>query len=91
MRVSVTALALGLLVSLPLAVAARNRPIMRGALLGLASVVQTVPGLALLAISPKAWEFMESSRLPRYYFDLRREILWRSPGTALRLAWKALQ
>ena len=49
-RVSVTALALGLLVSLPLAVAARNRPIMRGALLGLASVVQTVPGLALLAL-----------------------------------------
>jgi osmoprotectant transport system permease protein len=49
-RVSVTALALGLLVSLPLAVAARNRPILRGALLGLASVVQTVPGLALLAL-----------------------------------------
>jgi osmoprotectant transport system permease protein len=49
-RVSVTALALGLLVSLPLAVAARNRPIMRGALLGLASIVQTVPGLALLAL-----------------------------------------
>src|ERR1700733_453383 len=49
-RVSVTALALGLLVSLPLAVAARNRPVMRGALLGLASIVQTVPGLALLAL-----------------------------------------
>ena len=31
------------------------------------------PGLALLAISPKAWERMESSTLPRYYFDLRRE------------------
>src|SRR6202048_107410 len=49
-RVSVTALALGLLVSLPLAIAARNHPGMRGALLGLASVVQTVPGLALLAV-----------------------------------------
>jgi osmoprotectant transport system permease protein len=49
-RVSVTALALGLLVSLPLAVAARNHPVMRGALLGLASIVQTVPGLALLAL-----------------------------------------
>jgi osmoprotectant transport system permease protein len=49
-RVSVTALALGLLVSLPLAIAARNRPVMRGALLGLASIVQTVPGLALLAL-----------------------------------------
>ncbi|WP_291863440.1 ABC transporter permease/substrate-binding protein [Bradyrhizobium sp.] len=49
-RVSVTALALGLAVSLPLAIAARNRPIPRGALLGLASIVQTVPGLALLAL-----------------------------------------
>ena len=49
-RVSVTALALGLLASLPLAIVARNRPLMRGALLGLASIVQTVPGLALLAL-----------------------------------------
>ena len=31
------------------------------------------PGLALLAISPKAWARMESAKLPRYYFDLRRE------------------
>jgi osmoprotectant transport system permease protein len=49
-RVSVAALALGLAVSLPLAIAARNRRVVRGALLGLASVVQTVPGLALLAL-----------------------------------------
>ena len=49
-RVSVTALALGLALSLPLAVIARHRPVMRGALLGLASIVQTVPGLALLAL-----------------------------------------
>ena len=49
-RVSVTALALGLLVSLPLAIAVRNRRVPRGILLGLASVVQTVPGLALLAL-----------------------------------------
>ena len=49
-RVSVTALALGLAASLPLAIAARDRPLMRGALLGLASIVQTVPGLALLAL-----------------------------------------
>ena len=49
-RVSVTALALGLAISLPLAIIARHRPIMRGALLGVASVVQTVPGLALLAL-----------------------------------------
>jgi osmoprotectant transport system permease protein len=49
-RVSVTALALGLLVSLPLAVAVRHRRVPRGALLGFASIVQTVPGLALLAL-----------------------------------------
>ena len=49
-RVSVAALALGLAVSLPLAIIARHRPVMRGALLGFASIVQTVPGLALLAL-----------------------------------------
>src|SRR3954452_15278554 len=49
-QVSVAALALGLLVSLPLAIIARRRPVMRGALLGFASIVQTVPGLALLAL-----------------------------------------
>jgi aspartate aminotransferase-like enzyme len=31
------------------------------------------PGLALLAVSPKAWQRMESAKLPRYYFDLRHE------------------
>jgi osmoprotectant transport system permease protein len=49
-RVSVAALLLGLAVSLPLALMARNRPVLRGALLGFASIVQTVPGLALLAL-----------------------------------------
>ena len=49
-RVSVAALALGLAVSLPMAIAARNHGLMRGVLLGLASIVQTVPGLALLAL-----------------------------------------
>src|SRR4051794_1214891 len=49
-RVSAAALALGLAVSLPLAIVARRRPVMRGALLGFASIVQTVPGLALLAL-----------------------------------------
>src|ERR1700709_1822232 len=54
-RVSVTALALGLAVSLPLAIAARNQTVtraavLRAALLRLASVVRAVPGLALLAL-----------------------------------------
>jgi osmoprotectant transport system permease protein len=48
--VSVTALALGLAVSLPLALAARRRAALRGLLLAVASVAQTIPGLALLAL-----------------------------------------
>ncbi|MDH2404768.1 glycine betaine ABC transporter substrate-binding protein [Bradyrhizobium sp. SSUT18] len=49
-RVSLAALALGLIVSLPLAILTRNRPAPRAILLALASIVQTVPGLALLAL-----------------------------------------
>jgi osmoprotectant transport system permease protein len=48
--VSITALALGLGISLPLAIASARRPLLRAALLGVASVVQTIPGLALLAL-----------------------------------------
>ncbi|MDP2409235.1 MAG: ABC transporter permease/substrate-binding protein [Pseudolabrys sp.] len=48
--VSLTALALGLGISLPLAIWARQRPALRGSLLAVASVVQTIPGLALLAL-----------------------------------------
>jgi osmoprotectant transport system permease protein len=50
LRVSAAALALGLLVSFPLALLVRNRPGWRGAFLAIASIVQTVPGLALLAL-----------------------------------------
>ncbi|HEY7457735.1 MAG TPA: ABC transporter permease/substrate-binding protein, partial [Xanthobacteraceae bacterium] len=48
--VSVTALALGLAVSLPLAIAATRRPGLRWPLLAFASLIQTIPGLALLAL-----------------------------------------
>jgi osmoprotectant transport system permease protein len=48
--VSLVALAIGLGISLPVAVASRHRPILRGTLLTIASVVQTIPGLALLAL-----------------------------------------
>jgi aspartate aminotransferase-like enzyme len=51
------------------------------------------PGLAFLSISPKAWAFAETSKLPRYYFNLKREkksaaggeSSW-TPNTALLLA-----
>ncbi|MGP9812062.1 ABC transporter permease/substrate-binding protein [Rhodopseudomonas sp. NSM] len=49
-RVSLAALALGLAISLPLAMVTRHNPILRGALLGFAGIVQTIPGLALLAL-----------------------------------------
>jgi osmoprotectant transport system permease protein len=48
--VSLTALALGLAVSFPLSLYAVRRPHLRTALLGVASIVQTIPGLALLAL-----------------------------------------
>jgi aspartate aminotransferase-like enzyme len=31
------------------------------------------PGLAMIALSPKAWAMSESSDLPKFYFDLTRE------------------
>jgi osmoprotectant transport system permease protein len=48
--VSLSALAIGLGISLPVAIASRHRPVLRGTLLTVASVVQTIPGLALLAL-----------------------------------------
>jgi osmoprotectant transport system permease protein len=48
--VSLTALALGLGISLPVAFLSLRRPWLRAAALTAASVVQTIPGLALLAL-----------------------------------------
>jgi len=47
---SMSALALGVAISLPLAVVASRRPRLRFAALAVASLVQTIPGLALLAL-----------------------------------------
>jgi aspartate aminotransferase-like enzyme len=51
------------------------------------------PGLAFMSISPKAWAFSETSKLPRYYFNLKKEkknaangeSSW-TPATSLLLA-----
>lgn len=48
--VSLAALALGLGISLPVAILSVRKPWLRGVLLTAASVVQTIPGLALLAL-----------------------------------------
>jgi osmoprotectant transport system permease protein len=47
---SLSAMALGLAISLPLAIAASRMAWLRGPSLGIASIVQTIPGLALLAL-----------------------------------------
>ena len=40
---------------------------------GSQKAVMMTPGLSYIAISPRAWDRMESSYNPRYYFDLRKE------------------
>jgi aspartate aminotransferase-like enzyme len=40
---------------------------------GSQKAVMIPPGLAYLAVSQRAWDRMETSRNPRYYFDLRKE------------------
>src|SRR5262245_59402855 len=50
MLLSLAALAAGLAISLPLGIIATRRPRLAEWVLGLASVVQTVPSLALLAL-----------------------------------------
>ncbi len=40
---------------------------------GSQKAVMIPPGLSYLAIGPRAWDRMEASYNPRYYFDLRKE------------------
>lgn len=40
---------------------------------GSQKAVMIPPGLAYLAVSDRAWKAMDSSKNPRYYFDLRKE------------------
>jgi len=40
---------------------------------GSQKAVMIPPGISYLAIGPRAWDRMESSYNPRYYFDLRKE------------------
>jgi|UniRef100_A0A7C3WR11 aspartate aminotransferase-like enzyme len=32
------------------------------------------PGLAFVALSPKAWEFVKTSKCPKYYFDFAKQL-----------------
>jgi osmoprotectant transport system permease protein len=49
-QVSIAAMVIGILVSLPLAIFSVRRPALRNTLLGAASIVQTIPGIALLTL-----------------------------------------
>lgn len=42
------------------------------------------PGLAFLSISPKAWKFAETSNLPHFYFNLKKE---KKSGDAGESSW----
>jgi len=42
------------------------------------------PGLAFLAISPKAWKFTETATLPHYYFNFKKE---KKSGDAGESSW----
>ena len=42
------------------------------------------PGLAFLAVSPKAWKFTETATLPHFYFNLKKE---KKSGDAGESSW----
>ncbi len=44
------------------------------------------PGLAFLSVSPKAWAHAETAKLPRFYFNLKREKKFAGNGES---AWTA--
>ena len=67
---SAAALALGIGIGLPLAVLAARKPAFRGPLLGVASLIQTIPGLALLAIFYPVLLALSSLTKPALGFDL---------------------
>ncbi len=52
--------------------------------IGSQKAFMTPPGLAAVAVSPKAWELVERSSSPRYYFDFRKarkKIMEKEPQT----------
>ena len=67
---SAAALALGIGIGLPLAILAVRKPAWRGPLLGVASLIQTIPGLALLAIFYPVLLALSSVTKPAFGFDL---------------------
>jgi aspartate aminotransferase-like enzyme len=54
-------------------------------------VIAAPPGVAMLAVSPRAWDAIETSKTPRFYFDLLKarefarqgQMPWTSPVSAM--------
>ena len=67
---SAAALALGIGIGLPLAILSARRPRWRGPLLGIAGLIQTIPGIALLAIFYPVLLALSSLTKPALGFDL---------------------
>ncbi len=67
---SAAALGIGIGIGLPLAVLAARKPRWRGPLLGAASLIQTIPGIALLAIFYPVLLALSSLTKPALGFDL---------------------
>jgi osmoprotectant transport system permease protein len=68
---SLTAMALGLAISLPLAIAASRVGWLRGPSLAIASIVQTIPGLALLALFYPVLVFVSAFTTATFGFGFR--------------------
>lgn len=69
--------------TMPLAIDAWGLDIVIG---GSQKAFMVPPGLAFLSVSPKAWAHVEAAKLPRYYFNLKREKKFAANGES---AWTA--
>jgi aspartate aminotransferase-like enzyme len=52
------------------------------AVVGSQKALALPPGLAFVAVSPRAWERIEEVRTPRFYFDLRKERKGQAEGSS---------
>src|SRR5437762_849446 len=66
-----SAIVLGILISLPLAIAASRTALLRGPVLGVANVVQTIPSLALLALFYPLLLGLSAFTANRFGFSIR--------------------
>lgn len=71
LQLTLTALVLAVLIAVPLGIAVARRRTLETPLLGLTSLIQTIPGLALLAIMVPALAVLGAFTQRRFGFELR--------------------